>query len=180
MTAKTKPYDQLGFFVMDFQDPFWQVPLAHPERAYYTGRLGGDILVYLRTAQGSRCGPLTWAALGGLVTRLTQSLFFDADDTDQYHRCKLQLFVDDPLAVLCGSDSDRQLDACIIALLWMALGFPLSIHKAQLSKSVNWCGCSYAIERDMLIVRIRVERVSELRRVLMEILGQNVLSKKLL
>eukprot|EP00971_Amphidinium_carterae_P088147 1743451-Amphidinium_carterae.1 len=66
--------------------------------------MDGKILSYRRTAQGSRTGPLAWAAIGALVIRLTQSLFHDDRVPDVFLRCKLQLYVDDPIGVLSGTE----------------------------------------------------------------------------
>eukprot|EP00971_Amphidinium_carterae_P054546 1074719-Amphidinium_carterae.1 len=70
---------------------------------------------------------------------------------DGFLACKLQTYVDDPLAVLSGTSHRRRLHAAAIILLWSALGFPRSVHKAQMGSAVSWCGFVFTIEPDKLI-----------------------------
>eukprot|EP00971_Amphidinium_carterae_P020296 399897-Amphidinium_carterae.1 len=80
--------DDAELFVCDFAEAFWQIPLQK-----------GQVLIYERTAQGSRCGPLSWPAAGAEVLRLTQSLFFYTQDTpDPFWKAKWQQYVDGPIA----------------------------------------------------------------------------------
>eukprot|EP00974_Lingulodinium_polyedra_P108918 10541493-Lingulodinium_polyedra.AAC.1 len=58
--------------VLDFSDAFWNVPLCPRERRFFVARIRGRFYLFLRTAQGSRGGPLTWCRLAALVSRLTQ------------------------------------------------------------------------------------------------------------
>ena len=109
--------DQTELFVLDFVDAFWQVPLRHCERRFFVGKLRGQYVVYLRTAQGSRAAPITWACLISLVARCTQALF-------SQDAVRLQVYVDDPTGALYGSQATRDRNLCIIVLLWMCLGFP--------------------------------------------------------
>ena len=92
---------------------FWQIPLSSDERRFFCARLsiGGkcQYLAFLRTAQGSRGAPLTWARFAALMMRLTQSLFSD-------DRCRIQCFVDDPIIVLRGTASERNAYAAMITL----------------------------------------------------------------
>jgi len=52
-------YD-VGYMVLDVTEAFWTVPLHPGERRYFVCRCRGIWYVVLRTAQGSRNGPLTW------------------------------------------------------------------------------------------------------------------------
>eukprot|EP00971_Amphidinium_carterae_P127090 2517971-Amphidinium_carterae.1 len=70
------------FFICDFSETFWQIPLHKSEQPRYAGVLKGQVLIYERTAQGSRCDPLSWAAAASKVLRLTQSLFYELDAPD--------------------------------------------------------------------------------------------------
>ena len=68
-------------FIIDATDAFWELGLHPDERRFFVGKLAGKFLVYLRTAQGSRGAPLSWAAVFGLICRCVQSLFFSASLT---------------------------------------------------------------------------------------------------
>eukprot|EP00971_Amphidinium_carterae_P020925 412929-Amphidinium_carterae.1 len=148
----------LSFFVCDFKDAFWQVPLHESERPYFCGQMDGRILCYRRTAQGSRTGPLAWAALGALIIRLTQSLFYDANLSDEFLRCKLQLYVDDPIGVLSGTDDEKELCIQTILILWKALGFDLATDKLHTGCTVPWCGVQYHAMADRLVLTIKQSR----------------------
>ena len=65
----------IDLLVADVSDAFWQIPLHPAERKYFVVMFKEAFLVFLRTAQGSRGAPLTWAALAALVSRCMQSLF---------------------------------------------------------------------------------------------------------
>ena len=67
--------ETIDMAVLDIVDAFWNVPLSFKERRYFAGKSHGRYLVYLRAAQGSRNGPLSWAAMFSLILRLTLSLF---------------------------------------------------------------------------------------------------------
>eukprot|EP00971_Amphidinium_carterae_P050883 1002112-Amphidinium_carterae.1 len=102
-TAQSEGSERLALFVCDFRDAFWQVPLHPHEVPYFCGLLDGEVVAYKRTAQGSRNGPLTWAAVGAALMRVSQAMFFDAVAIDPFARCKLNVYVDDPIAVWAGS-----------------------------------------------------------------------------
>ena len=105
-------------------------------------RLQGVInfLVYIRTAQGSRGAPTSWARLAALVMRLTQSTFQDA--------ISLLCYVDDPLCVISGGPVERKLTAVCIMLLWGALGLQLQLKKGQFGQKVAWIGGVLEVDGD--------------------------------
>ena len=74
MMSDLQPGELLSFFVIDIVDAFWLVPLRHEERKYFCAKLKGKYYSFLRTAQGSRGAPLTFAACIALAGRLIQSL----------------------------------------------------------------------------------------------------------
>ena len=123
----------MEWFVLDFTEAFWQMPLSPQERRYYCAKLEIDgiekFLVFLRTVQGSRGAPLSWARLAALVMRLTQSLF----DID---KVSLHCFVDDPIAAIKGSAKERRTAVAAIILVWESLNFELAYKKGQ-SKNIR-------------------------------------------
>ena len=61
--------------IADVVDAFWNDPLHPTERRFYVARYRQKLLVWLRTAQGSRSAPLTWGQFAALLARLIQRLF---------------------------------------------------------------------------------------------------------
>ena len=49
----------IDLLIVDIVDALWNVPLNPKERRFYTARFRQKLLVWLRTAQGSRSAPLT-------------------------------------------------------------------------------------------------------------------------
>ena len=56
LSKELEPEDEVEFFVIDFKDAFWQVPLRPEERRFFTARLREEWYIFLRLAQGSRGG----------------------------------------------------------------------------------------------------------------------------
>ena len=115
--------ETVDFLVLDCVDAFWNVPLRKSERRFFTGRLGGRYVVYLRTAQGSRAAPLTWALLISLVMRCSQAMFDPG-------RLRLQDYVDDPIAVIRGTPPSscamqREVGG-VPAYSWLSFSLPQS------------------------------------------------------
>ena len=61
----------ITFYVCDFSDAFFAVPLNPAERRYFAE---GKVYVWNRVTQGSLDGPTLYGRLAALVGRLTQSL----------------------------------------------------------------------------------------------------------
>jgi hypothetical protein len=134
---KCSPEEGVEWFVLDFTEAFWQVPLDPAERRFFCAMLDTagvrQYLVFLRTVQGSRSAPLTWARVAALVMRLTQSLFHP--DT-----LRLHCFVDDPIASVRGTAAERRAAVATMVLVWEALSFGLAYKKGQFGKKVVWIG----------------------------------------
>jgi hypothetical protein len=47
-----EPGEGIEMLVFDFEDAFWNIPLAAGERRFFVGRLRGKLYVFLRAAQG--------------------------------------------------------------------------------------------------------------------------------
>ena len=119
------------FFVLDFTDAFWQLPLEPTERRFFAAKYRGEYFVFLRLAQGSRGAPLAWARLAALVMRLSQGMLEDAEG-------RLQCYVDDPISSLAGSRFERDRRIALLIVVWRCLGFPLAFRKGQRGTSVTW------------------------------------------
>ena len=136
-------------FIIDIVDAFWRIPLRREERQYFCARLHGKFYAFLRTAQGSRGAPLTFAALIALAARLIQSLI----SGPQMHRWareegRMNVYVDDPIVVMRGNERRiRRVSSMVIG--WLLLGFPLAFHKAVLAPTVLWVGITLQIDDPM-------------------------------
>ena len=167
-------------FVIDATDAFWELGLHPQERRFFVGKLRGKYLIYLRTAQGSRGAPLTWAAEFGLICRCVQSLFHSGSSC---RRCKfnadLQVYVDDPWSVVRGTLMQRDRAIALMILTWRVLGVRLAFSKARRGLTIDWIGANLRILDPMTVrASIMENRVSEVKHLTSCMLEQNVVSIK--
>lgn len=169
-------------FVIDATDAFWELGLRPEERRFFVGMLRGKYLVYLRTAQGSRGAPLSWAAVFGLICRCVQSLFFKgtfAITSRAKFSVDLQVYVDDPWAVVSGTDAQRERSLSLMILTWRVIGVKLAFSKARRGPRVDWIGASLHIEDSLTVVAsIMKARVDELKRLTSDMLLVNIVPLK--
>jgi len=167
----------LSFFVLDFTEAFWQLPLAPVERRFFVARFRRKMrqlyIIFLRLAQGSRNAPLCWGRVGALLMRLTQSLF-------PLDVVRLACFVDDPIAVIRGTESEQQLIVCIIVLVWAALGFPLALPKGQYGKRVRWIGFDLSVDKKTIVATLKEELVRDIKAHITSLAAVNIVPHKLL
>ncbi len=108
MLATREQADEVEIAVLDFADAFWHAPLAFVERRYFVGTVGGRYYGFARAAQGSKNGPLAWAAFVALAVRLAQGLFSPQGDSRRSPEpLRLEVYVDDPAIVMRGSPAER-------------------------------------------------------------------------
>ena len=160
-----------SLLVADIVDAFWLIPLRAEERRFFVARLRGHYYVFLRTAQGSRAAPLTFAAIAAIGARWVQSL------SDEF---RMQMYVDDPLTVLRGSWDRRRRLAATIVIAWSVMGFPIASHKAVLANTLVWIGMTLSIRPSSVHVEVPGPKVSELLALVEEASSCNVVSKKAL
>eukprot|EP00435_Cladocopium_sp_Y103_P050888 s1251_g15.t1 len=139
------------------------------ERKYFVAKLRGHYYVFTRTAQGSRGAPLTFAAILSIASRWVASA---------EHTMKLQVYVDDPLAIIRGNPMEQQRTACLVIVMWSIMGFPIATHKAVLAQSLVWIGVRISVEPKQVIAEVPESKVAELDLLLSEALRSNVISKK--
>ena len=179
LAADKMPEEMVQMFIIDIVDAFWLIPLHHSERKYFCAKLHGQYFAFLRTAQGSRGAPLTFAALIALAARLIQSLI----SGPQIHRWareegRMNVSVDDPIVVMRGNERRIKRVASIVIIGWLLLGFPLAFHKAILSPTVLWVGVTLQIDDDKVRAEVPEAKVIELKDLLVEALKSNVVSCK--
>jgi hypothetical protein len=177
-------------FVLDYTDAFWQVPLHPDERRYFVGMVRGIVLSYLRSAQGSRNGPLSWSVVVSLALRAAQSMFRvsclpkgDHAATQAERRAepslRMQTYVDDPAFSVRGTRPQRDRAYSMVVLLWLSFGFDLAFAKGVRGRTVSWIGVQISVGPTWVRATIKPDRVLELLNMTEKILqGGNVLSIK--
>jgi len=105
--------------------------------------------------------------------RLTQALFLSTE-------LRLMCYVDDPLAIIRGTEDERNLIAAIIILVWEALGFGLAYPKGQLSHKVTWIGGTIEIHTDSVTAEVKQSIISDICDDLAKILKSNLVARKVL
>lgn len=158
----------VSMLIADITDAFWLIPLRKEER-YFTAKLRGKYYSFNRTAQGSRGAPLTFAAIIAIAARWVAS----AD-----HDMQLQVYVDDPIAVLQGTETVRKRVACLVIVMWSLMGFPIATHKATLDSSLVWIGVQMQVEPTQVRVEVPAAKVVELEELLAASVTGNLVSKK--
>ena len=166
MMSHLEPGQEVEWLVLDFVDAFWNVPLRHSERRFFTGKIADKFYIFLRAAQGSRNGPLSWAAMVSLALRCAQSLFFEQPSgtpPEARETLRLQTFVDDPVFCIRGSQQARARKMALVVLVWRALGFPLAFQKVARGPCVHWIGCVLKIDvlQHQVTAEIAEEKVIE-------------------
>jgi hypothetical protein len=123
--------EDLIFFILDIVGAFFLVPLRHSERRFFTAIFRKQIYIWLRTAQGSRGGPLSWAILFALVCRLTQSAMPRKQRRRAPECVRLEAYVDDPAAVVRGTPAERRSIVVLIVTIWLCSGSPSPFRRAN-------------------------------------------------
>ena len=67
LSADRAQDELVQMFIIDIVDAFWLIPLRQAERKYFCAKLHGKYYAFLRTAQGPRGAPLTFAAFIALT-----------------------------------------------------------------------------------------------------------------
>ena len=120
--------ETIEWFIADVVDAFWLVPLHPRERKYFVGQVAGRFFVYLRAAQGSRNGPLSWAAVISLAMRLLQGVLLRLPGGGG---SRSQCYVDDPIWTVRGTRRQRDRHIAICLLVLQVMGFPS--HSSRLA-----------------------------------------------
>ena len=167
--------------ITDIIDAFWLVPLRVQERRFFCARLQGKYFSFLRTAQGSRAAPLTFAAIIALGGRLVQSLLSGPClGRPATQEARMQIYVDDPLTIIRGNSDRTKRLATISILGWTVLGFPLAFHKAVMSPTLIWVGVKLQMSHSHVRVEVPESKVQELISMIDGCLSSNITSKKTL
>ena len=178
LTHGCEQNESVSLFIADVSDAFWLIPLMQSEQRFFAATLGGKYYLFRRTAQGSRGAPLTFSVIMALASRLVQSMLCYTTGRNSTPEGMLQVYVDDPLAILKGTDKRLRRLVCIISAVWMILGIPMAFHKAVMSHTVTWIGVTIEVTATDITVEVTSAKVTELISLLKESLQGNVIPIK--
>ena len=171
------PQDPLiSLLIADITDAFWLVPLHPSERRYFIAKHRGRWLIFLRTAQGSRGAPLSWACIAALVSRCIQGLYH----TPHGEESRLQTYVDDPILAIKGLKSRQARLAVRFCVALLLLGLNVAFNKAQLAHKVVWIGISFRVHRTLVEASIPEDKLMDIRAIITDVQRHNVISIKAL
>jgi hypothetical protein len=165
------PTHLIEFLIADFKDAFFILPNKRSERKWFVVFFRGAYYIFLRTTQGSRGAPLTWARFAALITRLTQSV------TDTV-TSRINTYVDDPIVAILEPQQCRDTKYAMVLIIWSVLGLPLSLKKAVRGKSVTWTSAIFCPIAEGIIVRIKEELVVDATDMVRTMLSKNLISIK--
>ena len=167
---------QVEWLILDFTDWFFNVPLHPDERKNFTLAYKQKYVAYLTQAQGSVNAPLICGRVAALIARLTQALH-----SDQHLR--LQLYVDDPILGIRGTEDERNRRMAMTILFWEVVGVRLAYKKASRGTEVVWIGAKLSIhdqanKEARVEIRAKEEIVQEVRDMTNKHQQTNVVPKK--
>lgn len=103
--------------------------------------------------------------------RRTQALFEPSE-------LRLVRYVDDPLAAIRGTPSERRLYVAITVLVWVAIGFTLAYAKGQISRTVAWIGGMITVDANGVKATVKESITEDILLDLARSLATNIVSKK--
>ena len=166
--------EEIELLIADISDAFWLPPLHPSERRFFVSRFRGKWYIFLRTAQGSRGAPLSWAALAALLARCIQGLLAQGQEDEG----RLQVYVDDPLFALRGTKWHRRRLTTRCCVAFLVLGFRMAFNKAQLSPTVVWIGVGLTVTTKRVEAFIPKEKLDDLLSIIDEMIPLNVVPVK--
>lgn len=157
---------EVELYTADFTDAFLNLPIDPEEKQYAVIMAKpGRYCAYRGVPFGLASAPLVWGRMAAWLGRAAQALHPPGQ-----HR--LQIYVDDPAAVIQGSQSQRDRIISKTLVLWAALGARIALHKASRGRCIKWIGANYAIIHGGVQVSIDAERIQKLQHVVEAALNQ--------
>ncbi|CAE7359038.1 icd [Symbiodinium natans] len=143
------PEEEVLWLTLDFKDAFKQLPTKQSEQRYLAGQADGRYFYYKTVLFGVRTGPLVWCRVAALVSRATQALTSSVES-------RLELFIDDPLIALKGTQSMVRWAAARVLWFWLALGLKLAWPKGSLGPEAHWIGAVLKADRTQRAVEVSI------------------------
>ena len=159
------------FYVCDFTDAFYKVPLDPEEQRFFAFQYKGKVFVYNRVAQGSLDGPSLYGRLSAFVGRCTQSLL-DSDEA------RTQIYTDDPIISILATEQRAKYLMAVVTMAWLALGFDMAFHKAQFGHKVTWIGYQLTDTASTLYAQIKESFLKDLLADSLKTLKKNIIGLK--
>ena len=152
------------FFISDFKDAFYALPLKTSERKYAVVKGGPSTFYVIHVVSfGFACGPVLWCRLAACSNRIVQASVSDFEG-------RVQTYVDDPIMVACAPTKfERSRIFCRYTLLWCILGFEIAWHKCSRGASVCWIGVMLQLLPSGLKVMLCPEKTERLRGMFQEL-----------
>eukprot|EP00971_Amphidinium_carterae_P334202 6469348-Amphidinium_carterae.1 len=135
MDAHSQMQDQgLSILIADFADAFHSLGVHASEWPYLIAKHPVQGYVSYRTVLcgGAGC-PLVWGRMAAWLGRTGQALFSD-------DRLRMQIYVDDPAAVIRGAESDRRNLANTLLWWWTVAGAQIAWKKGCFGDTARWIG----------------------------------------
>ena len=86
----------------------------------------------------------------------------------------MEVYVDDPVCLLLGTEQECKQQAAVMTLAWAALGIVLAFAKGQFGRTVNWIGASFESTNKGVVATILRTRLDDLLGLVKELLSSNV------
>ena len=168
------PNDDVDLLICDFSDAFYMIPLGADEQCFYVAAYHGKFYVWTRVVQGSVNGPNLFGRLSALVGSFSQACFSVGDEA------RIQIYADDPCAVIRGTEQRRKRIMATLLMLWLLLGFTLAVHKGQRGKKVVRVGYQLQITPESIVATLKPSFMNDFAALTKDILSHNVPSLKTL
>ena len=177
--------------VLDFAHAFMTIPLHDDEMAVSCTNVPegmsrtrdpviekeskfGYFLVWRVLGFGGHANPLVYSRIATFSARSAQALFPD--------NVRMQLYVDDPAVVVCGTDEGQEVMLDCIILWWMVLGIPLAWLKGlcrPITEVHYWIGVGFRLVRPGVTeVSLPWEFREKLSELLAKVLTESTISDK--
>ena len=107
---------------------------------------------------GGAAAPLIWSRFSAAIAKLGDTIL-------KVRRCRLQIYLDDPLFTLQGSLRVRNKILAVCLLVWQACGLRIAWSKGQRGDSVDWIGLLFSVDirAKQAVVRVPDSMTSELK-----------------
>lgn len=146
----------LELFTADVSDAFLNLPVMEVERGYTVIKLSDNsYAAYKGVPFGLASAPLLWGRAAAWIARATQAIH-------NPWTFRLQVYVDDPIAIVKGDQNTRAWLVMRTLALWYAFGAKIAIHKAGMGRQIKWIGATFGIISGGVQVSIDKERIEKL------------------
>jgi hypothetical protein len=134
-----------SLLVIDVSDAFHIIPVCKAEMKYLSTQIGGKFQQYFVLLFGPKAAPTIWGRAAAFINRSAQAVIGDRAG-------RLQMFVDDPVCIVTGTELDKRRTVLRLLLWWQILGVPLAWSKARYGQRLDWIGATIEVTRTSVSV----------------------------